>query len=183
MLRLYSAGHRLVGGLNQQEVRMRCGIVALAALFVVLSGCGPAGPGESASGPTQRAAGPKRITMAFSREMDLAHHLGQSRTRLRTLVNPGLSVVDDRDVRRPTLAEAVPTLENGLWKTTPDGRMETTWTIREGARWHDGAPFTTDDLLFTAMVGRDREVAILNNAAWASVDDIAALDERTITIR
>ena len=77
----------------------------------------------------------------------------------------------------------MPTLENGLWKTTPDGRMETTWTIREGARWHDGALFTTDDLLFTATVGRDREVAILNNAAWASVEEVAALDERTITVR
>ncbi len=162
---------------------MRIAIVALAALFVVMSGCGPSGPGESPSGTAQRAAGPKRITMAFPREMDLAHHLPSGRPLLRMLVNPGLSVVDDRSVRRPALAEAVPTLENGLWKTTPDGRMETTWTIREGARWHDGAPFTTDDLLFTATVGRDREVAILNNAAWASVEEVAALDGRTITIR
>lgn len=162
---------------------MRSAVVALAAVLVMLSGCGPSGPGESASGTTQRTAGPKRITMAFAREMDLAHHVQQGRTLLRPLVNPGLSVVDDRLVRRPALAEAVPTLENGLWKTFPDGRMETTWTIREGARWHDGAPFTTDDLLFTATVGRDREVATLNNAAWASVEEVTALDERTITIR
>jgi len=121
--------------------------------------------------------------MAFPRELDLAHHVRQGRPFLGTLVNPGLSVVDDRLVRRPALAEAVPTLENGLWKTTPDGRMETTWTIREGARWHDGAPFTTDDLLFTATVGRDREVAILSNAAWASVEEVTALDERTIAVR
>ena len=113
---------------------MRRGAVTLAAVFVVLAGCGPSGPGESASGTTPRAAGPKRITMAFAREMDLAHHVqGGGRPILRPLVNPGLSVVDDRLVRRPALAEAVPTLENGLWKTTPDGRMETTWTIREGA--------------------------------------------------
>lgn len=111
------------------------------------------------------------------------HHIAQGRPLLRPLVNPGLSVADDRRIRRAALAEAVPTLENGLWATTPDGRMETTWTIREGVRWHDGTPFTTDDLLFTATVGRDREVAILNNAAWASVDDVTALDERTLTIR
>ena len=61
--------------------------------------------------------------------------------------------------------------------------METTWTVREGARWHDGVPFTTDDLLFTATVGRDREVAILNNEAWASVEEVTALDERTLTVR
>ena len=159
------------------------GLVALAVMLVVLSGCGPSGPGESASGATQRAGGAKRITMAFPLEQDLRHNLGQERQVLRPLVNPGLSVVDGRDVRRPALAEAVPTLENGLWKTFPDGRMETTWTIREGARWHDGAPFTTDDLLFTATVSRDREVAILNDEAWASVEEVTALDERTITIR
>ncbi len=162
---------------------MRRRLVALVAMFVVLSGCGPTGPGGTGPDAVQRAAGVKRITMAFPREMDLAHHLGQGRPFLRTLVNPGLSVVDERNVRRPALAESVPTLENGLWKTFPDGRMETTWTIREGARWHDGTPFTTDDLLFTATVGRDREVAILNSAEWAQVEEVTALDERTITVR
>jgi peptide/nickel transport system substrate-binding protein len=162
---------------------MRRGVVAVAMVFVVLSGCGPSGPGDSTSGTAQRSAGPKRIILAFSRELDLAHHLGQNRPLLRALVNPGLSVVDDHMVRRPALAESVPTLENGLWKTTPDGRMETTWTIREGVRWHDGAPFTTDDLVFTATVGRDREVAILNNQAWPLVEEVTPLDERTITVR
>ena len=163
---------------------MRGRVVILGIALLLTTSCGPGGPAsQPSSGATQRSAGPKRITMAFAREMDLAHHLGQSRPILRSLVNPGLSVVDDRLERHPTLAEAVPSLENGLWKTFPDGRMETTWTIREGARWHDGAPFTTDDLLFTATVGRDREVAILNSLLWASVDEIAALDERIITVR
>src|SRR3989442_8652431 len=94
------------------------------------------------------------------------------------LAASGVTWTNDQGVRVPHLAEAVPTLENGLWKILPDGRMETTWTIRQGARWHDGAPFTTDDLLFTATVGRDREVAILNNAAWALIEQVTALDER-----
>lgn len=44
--------------------------------------------------------------------------------------------------------------------------MEVTWTIRENARWHDSVPFTTDDLLFTATVGRDREVPLLGNNSY-----------------
>ena len=63
----------------------------------------------------------------------------------------------------------------------PDGRMETVWRIRDGAVWHDGASFTVDDLLFTRAVGRDREVAILNHPAWALIDDVTAIDDRTIS--
>jgi len=120
--------------------------------------------------------------MAFPREMDLRHNLPQDRQVVRALVNPGLSVVDDQGVRRPALAEAVPTLENGLWKLLPDGRMELTWRIRAGVRWHDGTAFTTDDLLFTAAVGGDRDVPTLGNTLYAAVEEITALDERTILV-
>ena len=34
--------------------------------------------------------------------------------------------------------EAVPTLENGLWKVLPDGRMETSWRLKPGLVWQDG---------------------------------------------
>ncbi len=153
--------------------------VAVVTLGVACTGPGDTGPG----GPTRDGRGPvKRITMAFPREMDLRHNVAQDRQVLRPLVNPGLSVVDDQGSRRPALAEAVPTLENGLWKTFPDGRMELTWRIRAGARWHDGVSFTTDDLLFTATLGRDRDVPTLSNPLFASVEEITALDERTILI-
>jgi peptide/nickel transport system substrate-binding protein len=61
--------------------------------------------------------------------------------------------------------------------------METTWRIREGARWHDGTPFTADDLLFTTRVGRDREVPIFADLGYAYLDDVVAVDERTVTAR
>src|SRR6266508_1584007 len=115
-----------------EEIMLRVGLAVLGIALVMTSGCGPAGATRMAPEVTQQPHGPKRITMAFGRELDLAHHQGQGRALLKTLVNPGLSVADGQDVRRPALAEAVPTVENGLWKTFADGRMETTWTIREG---------------------------------------------------
>jgi peptide/nickel transport system substrate-binding protein len=61
--------------------------------------------------------------------------------------------------------------------------METRWTIRQGAAWHDGTPFTTEDLLFSAKVYRDKELAISSNAAFKSIGDVKATDPRTIVVQ
>jgi len=47
-------------------------------------------------------------------------------TQLADLLNAGMVVPLDRGVLHARLAEAVPTLENGLWRVLPDGRTETT---------------------------------------------------------
>src|SRR4030095_14283228 len=83
----------------------------------------------------------------------------------------------------PQLAEAVPTTENGLWRVLPDGRMETTWKLRPGATWHDGTPFTSDDLLFTSTVVRDRELVIFRDRSFPFIEGIEAPDPQTITVR
>src|SRR5207248_6900336 len=80
------------------------------------------------------------------------------------------------------LAEQVPSVENGLWKLLPDGTMETTWNIRPNATWHDGQPFTADDLIFTLQVVRDPELPIFGNAAYAFISDIRSSDPRTVTV-
>ena len=79
------------------------------------------------------------------------------------MVHSGLTVRGDQRIRHPQLAEAVPSLENGLWRLLPDGRMETTWKLREGARWHDGVPLTSEDLLFSLQVGRDPEMSAFSS--------------------
>jgi peptide/nickel transport system substrate-binding protein len=108
---------------------------------------------------------------------------------LRGLLHAGLANVDERDELRAQLAEAVPSVENGLWQVLPDGRMETTWKIRQGARWHDGTPFTSADVLFTAQIIQDREFAAFSNLpgfrnpAYQSVESVEAPDPLTIVVR
>jgi peptide/nickel transport system substrate-binding protein len=102
---------------------------------------------------------------------------------------PGLDVMEEmlnagmanfsHDGLRPQLAEAVPSVENGLWKLLPDGRMETTWKIRSGASWHDGTPFTSDDLVFTARTGQDREVPGFANVINTVIESVDAPDKST----
>ncbi|MBM2813227.1 MAG: hypothetical protein HW416_3986, partial [Chloroflexi bacterium] len=92
------------------------------------------------------------------------------------------TTLGDQRIRQPRLAEAVPSIENGLWKLLPDGRMETTWKLRDGVRWHDGAPLTAEDLLFSLQVGRDREMSAFNAEGYASIEEVSAPDPRTLTI-
>jgi peptide/nickel transport system substrate-binding protein len=98
------------------------------------------------------------------------------------LIHPGLSVKDPAGALRPVLAERMPSLENGLWKLFSDGRMETTWKIREGAQWHDGVPFTADDLLFSLQVGREPELPGFHSVEYAEIDEVTAPDPRTLTV-
>ncbi len=102
---------------------------------------------------------------------------------LQLLVSAGLTVTDDHGALQPQLAEAVPTVDNGLWRVQPDGQMETTWRIRSGARWQDGTPFTADDLIFTYRVLQDRELEVFRNVAYDAIASVEAPDPATVTVR
>src|SRR5581483_2039374 len=97
-------------------------------------------------------------------------------------ISPGLTVRDDKGALRPILAEAGPSLDNGLWVLLPDGRMQTTWHIKSGARWHDGTPFTSDDVLFTARVDQDPDIPMRRPLAYQSVEGIEAPDAMTVLV-
>jgi peptide/nickel transport system substrate-binding protein len=98
------------------------------------------------------------------------------------LVHAGLGVMDDVDRLHPILAEAIPSLDNGLWVLLPDGRMETIWRIRPGARWHDGTPVSTADLRFTAALARDREIPVFLDRTFEAIERIDAIDDRTLKV-
>lgn len=158
------------------------------ALGLLVAACAPVAPSPS-SVPVSQSSAPKRLVAAITGE---AHTLYQKMNpsstvrgieNLEQLVSAGMANVDDRGERRPQLAEAVPSLENGLWKVFPDGKMQTTWRLRDGARWHDGAPVTVDDLLFTLRMGQDREIPNLRSIAFNAMEGAEALDARTVILR
>ncbi len=103
-------------------------------------------------------------------------------TGLQQLVGAGLTIQDDKGTHLPLLAEQVPTIENGLWKLLPNGRMEITWKIRQGAQWHDGTPFGSADLVFTSIVEQDRDLPFERNPAYRVIDTIEAADPQTIVV-
>ncbi len=141
------------------------GLFAIPLIFLI--GCGPGATTSGAPGAAtqqQAPAGPKRLTIAVISEpvgFNLAietQRLSVTQAGLAYFLFPGLTVLDHQEALHATLGEAVPSIENGLWKLFPDGRMETTHPIRPGASWHDGTPLTGEDLRFTVDVLSDRDL-------------------------
>jgi peptide/nickel transport system substrate-binding protein len=56
----------------------------------------------------------------------------------------------------PVLAAEIPEIENG--GVAPDG-MSVTWKLKKDVRWHDGRPFTADDVLFNWEYAADPATA------------------------
>ena len=85
------------------------------------------------------------------------------------------------------LCEAIPTLENGLARreTTPDGRagLRVTWRLREGLRWGDGTPITTEDMRLTYDAGRDGSTGIGPAEFFRSAYEFIAEDALSFTLR
>jgi len=174
---------------------MNKSIAFLLALAVTAVACAapPSPPGASGAvgAQEQRSSTPKRITVAIRGDpKTLSAKLNSEAgaggvpgvAEIAQMLNAGLAADDSLHVLHAQLAENVPSVENGLWRVFPDGRMETTWKIRAGAAWHDGAPFTSDDLLFTAMVEQDPELPIFRNVAYGSIERVEAPDPSTVTI-
>jgi peptide/nickel transport system substrate-binding protein len=74
------------------------------------------------------------------------------------MVHNLLTVENDQQVWLPELAEALISVERGTWRLNPDGTMDTAWRIRPNVKWHDGTPFTADDLHFSWGVFTDTEI-------------------------
>ncbi len=172
---------------------MKARLTALVlALALSVAACTPPGIGSGGAPgapPQIPQSSPKRIIAAITGDANTVYNKLNPNSAVRgipelqALVNRGLTQTDPRDVRMPVLAEATPSVENGLWKVFPDGQMETTWTLRPGVLWHDGTPVTTDDLAFTARISSDRELPILNERAFIYVAAVTPVDARTIIVR
>jgi peptide/nickel transport system substrate-binding protein len=178
----------------RMPARSRVAVLALI-LVTLLAGCGQSTPtaGDAQRAPDTASArpnGPKRLVTAVTSDLPslrtvLSRAAGGTLAgapELEQLMHAGLTIVDHTATLRPQLAEAVPSVENGLWKVFPDGRMETTWRIREGARWHDGTPVTAEDFVFTARVAQDPSLVAFRHIAFEAVEGVDASDPRTLVI-
>lgn len=78
----------------------------------------------------------------------------------------------------PVLAAEAPSLENGA--VTKDGRS-VTWKLKRGVKWHDGRPFTADDLVFNHAYATDPATAAVSSGNYANMK-VEKVDDHTVRI-
>ena len=78
----------------------------------------------------------------------------------------------------PILAAEIPSIENG--GLTADGRS-VTWKLKRGVQWHDGAPFTADDVIFNWEYSRNPAVAAVTSGSYRDVN-VVKLDNFTVRV-
>jgi peptide/nickel transport system substrate-binding protein len=77
------------------------------------------------------------------------------------------------------LAEAIPSFDNG--GLSPDGRT-VTWRLKHGVVWHDGRPFTADDVIFTWEYAADSATGAATSGSYRNIKHIDKLDEHTVKV-
>jgi len=78
----------------------------------------------------------------------------------------------------PVLAAEVPSKENdGL---TEDG-LSVVWKLKRGVKWHDGAPFTADDVVFTWEYARNPDAAAVTISSYKDVK-VEKVDDFTVRV-
>ena len=79
----------------------------------------------------------------------------------------------------PVLAAEIPTAENG--GVAKDGKS-VTWKLKRNVAWHDGQPFTGDDVVFNWEYAADPATAAVTSGAYRDIDKVEKLDAYTVKL-
>src|SRR6266545_3541010 len=123
-------------------------LTALLMVVIALAGCagGAASPQQSEPQP---AASSRPLVFAIRVEPEsiATRHIGQPGSGLtgpKRMFNGTIATVDETGTPHPYVVDSLPTLHTDSWRVFDDGRMETTYRLRPGLRWHDGSPATRE---------------------------------------
>ena len=77
----------------------------------------------------------------------------------------------------PVLAAAIPSRANG--GIAADGRS-VTWTLKKDVHWHDGRPFTANDVVFNFAYATDPQTAATTIADYDNIAAATRIDDHTV---
>ena len=79
----------------------------------------------------------------------------------------------------PILAEEIPSFDNG--GLASDGTA-VIWHLKKGVVWHDGKPFTADDVIFTWEYAADPATGAVTSGSYQNIKQIDTLDEHSVKV-
>lgn len=158
---------------------------SLAILLVAACGPGPGAAGPGGDGPQAAVSRPSRtlVFIARSEPSDLGGTGGVGINTTPRFFNATLMIRDGQGNPQPQLAAALPQLNTDSWRINPDGTMETTYRLRPNLHWHDGTPFTANDLVFAWQVYRQPELGEAGAPPQNLMDQATAADTLTFVVQ
>ncbi len=172
------------GGVTRRAFVKRMAAVGIAAPFanqlLALSGVAMAQP-KSTYKPTKRGGGGLLKVLWWQGPTLLNPHFAtgtKDQDGSRLFYEP-LAGWDAEGNLRPILAEAIPGREDGT--LAADGKS-VTWKLKKNVKWHDGQPFTADDVVFTWEYSRNPATATLTSGSYKDVT-VEKVDQYTVVVR
>jgi peptide/nickel transport system substrate-binding protein len=78
----------------------------------------------------------------------------------------------------PKLAAEIPSRDNG--GLAADGKS-VVWKLKQGVQWHDGQPFTADDVIFNWQFSTDPQTAAVTSGVYKDLK-VEKIDDHTVRI-
>ncbi len=179
---------RVVHGTADRRAFLRCMLgLGLSGPYIahLLTACTPAQAQTKQPAadfvPTRRGGGGKLRLLWWQAPTILNPHLasGTKDFDASRVVYEPLAAFDPDANFVPILAAEIPSLENG--GVARDG-TSVTWKLKQGVVWHDGKPFTADDVIFTWEFAADSATGATTAGSYTSIAHIDKLDDHTIKV-
>jgi peptide/nickel transport system substrate-binding protein len=152
----------------------------MAVQLLMLGGAEPARAAASAYKPTKSGGGGTVKLLWWQAPTLLNPHFAvgtKDQDGSRLFYEP-LAAWDSQGNLQPILAAELPTLQNG--GLASDGKS-VTWKLKQGVKWHDGQPFTADDVVFNWEYARDPATAATTSGSYIDVT-VEKVDDHTVRV-
>ena len=153
----------------------------LAAQLLTAAGVAQAQPKAGAFTPSKRGGGGPLKTLWWQAPTLLNPHFAvgtKDQDGSRIFYEP-LASFDPEGNLFPVLAAEIPSSQNG--GLARDGRS-VTWKLKRGVTWHDGKPFTADDMVFNWEYASDPATAATTIDTYADIEKLEKLDAHTVKV-
>jgi peptide/nickel transport system substrate-binding protein len=145
-------------------------MLTLGSVGVVAVSLAACSPSSSGGGSASSSGSSGNGTYVVARTGDIDKLDPQKATAFQT--DETLDLVYDRLVRTDGQGNLTPDLAT-KWQTSSDGKT-VTFTLRKGVTWHDGDPFTADDVVASLKRILDQTTGAVARSNLTSITDVTA---------
>ncbi len=153
----------------------------MAAQMLAASGIAQAQPKSTAFNPTRRGGGGQLRILWWQAPTLLNPHFAtgtKDQDASRIFYEPLAGYDPDGNIV-PALAAEVPSIDNG--GLAKDGTW-VIWKLKRGVQWHDGKPFTAEDVVFNWEFVADPATAAVTSGSYREIARIDKLDSHTVKL-